>query len=1233
MTHRADHEEIGGASAADYAGDHDQGHGRNGVDEALLLIDKYPTHYLPEVGRQVMGRGGGIDYHVPTRLPIPGEDTEAMFRRLVAFSFAVGRQYRADGGRASIEEAIRTAQDVGDRRGMSHPVGMSSEVEFAPVSVSEPLTGKKFELGRLPAPTARFAEPAVQAAADIGPYFTPAAPLFAARDIAAGLKHGDPTELATAAFGAPGKYAKAALVGASALMPDEAQAGVVDKALQVARRLTPSGMYSPSAAAVEAGMKQEKGPASQMLGALRNLPGVKPEELHWSGVHSAFQPNEVVTRQQIMDYLHTNLPKVEETVLRNPSEEKLDVADAAVRAAIRAHNEAQAVPRYYAHNPERSYASSFFPTEEEAASHMATLPEGIRSGASVTAQEPRTLDVYDVMRRLHAGEFPTNLPFSVTRPALNLIDERSALEAASNEFSPKFSEYAIPGGKNYREVLMRLPSWQPNIEEKYGRYGFVGPEGKFRDYWTRAEAEQAARSMKRTSGQFTSSHWNEPDVLGHLRMSDRTGPEGEKILHLEELQSDWGQQGRKKGFKQPISAEEESEYQKLHGMMGSDRTEAQQDRLDQLIERMKASERGAPVAPYVASPEGKHTTSWVDLGLKRALREAAEGGYSKLVLTPGEEQAARYDLSKHLKNVAYDPEEKTLSYVAHNSNRGWQNVPGDVEPHELENHIGKEAAERLLASEPHPLSGNYVLTDEDLKVGGEGMKKFYDKMLPAQLNKLLDKLDKQSKVELGSHPLPQGHGEGEVRGHALTITPELREAILRGLPAFAQGGEVEREHFDKGGIAAALKAAARAAEEAGKRIPIERAREMVASPFSENPESVQNALKYAQSLRVPQGEERLPGSFYNVKQTRPVSEVTSTVEDIPGVKTKEINPMSWEDIVRQYTGATMFNVAGDRSNLGRLTHINDQKLAWPVDLHAGAKYMLEPNEEMVWSNNPAHATGFQKAIAEAAKRGPVIGAYHPMGVQSVDSSHNMIDTLLAQIGRGEIDRKEMRAVDEMLRRGAQADKDKVQLAIEAMQKWPGLENARESSEFARGLEGTRRSEIAKFLDKAPFLKRGFPAVGETRVAITDPALRDVPGNMLGHRIVEFDPNTLAPKKELAFTHSTYTSPTAGRYVGDVPLVQTQYAMPEVERDIMTKLAKGDRVVHPYSTDPLGRSSWRKSFETRKLGQEVNQEMLDSIMMGLERQSKYGLAEGGSVIDGALDVISNLPQNAEAETSA
>jgi len=44
---------------------------------------------------------------------------------------------------------------------------------------------------------------------------------------------------------------------------------------------------------------------------------------------------------------------------------------------------------------------------------------------------------------------------------------------------------------------------------------------------------------------YTSSHWEEPNVLAHIRFNERTGPNGERILFIEEVQSDFGQAHRK----------------------------------------------------------------------------------------------------------------------------------------------------------------------------------------------------------------------------------------------------------------------------------------------------------------------------------------------------------------------------------------------------------------------------------------------------------------------------------------------------------------------------------------------------------------------------------------------------------------------------------------------------------------------------------------------------------------
>ena len=59
---------------------------------------------------------------------------------------------------------------------------------------------------------------------------------------------------------------------------------------------------------------------------------------------------------------------------------------------------------------------------------------------------------------------------------------------------------------------------------------------------------------------FRSSHFDEPNILVHLRMNTRTDEDGKKVLFLEELQSDWGQKGKREGFKKDfVTAQKEGD--------------------------------------------------------------------------------------------------------------------------------------------------------------------------------------------------------------------------------------------------------------------------------------------------------------------------------------------------------------------------------------------------------------------------------------------------------------------------------------------------------------------------------------------------------------------------------------------------------------------------------------------------------------------------------------------------
>ena len=403
----------------------------------------------------------------------------------------------------------------------------------------------------------------------------------------------------------------------------------------------------------------------------------------------------------------------------------------------------------------------------------------------------------------------------------------------------KFEEYTIPGGENYRELLMHTPPDRSTLEQ----HKVMRPDGHVDGtYANRAGAETRAQQIGGqvqtaaplvTEGGFRSSHWNVPNVVAHLRMSDRQVPNGktpepdqkifdetaphsperyarldeqdrakrgDKVLHLEELQSDWGQAGREKGFKSSPTwdpevshAKELAEIRRLRDVVKQSPDEAtaddalakRSDLISQIEEDRKKHLDAAPRGPYVTSTNG-----WTDLGLKRALTEAARGKYDRLAWTPGQEQGERYGLAKHIQKIAYDPEDKELSYWRHGANK-WEEHPGNVAPEDLPAAIGKEASERLLAKEPHPLSGNHILEGEDLKVGGEGMKGYYDKILPGRLKEILKKLGHEAKFEplTIKHPKDDA-GRTEHTLHSVPLPPELREKILKGLPAYAAGGSI-----------------------------------------------------------------------------------------------------------------------------------------------------------------------------------------------------------------------------------------------------------------------------------------------------------------------------------------------------------------------------------------------------------------------------------------------------------
>jgi hypothetical protein len=155
--------------------------------------------------------------------------------------------------------------------------------------------------------------------------------------------------------------------------------------------------------------------------------------------------------------------------------------------------------------------------------------------------------------------------------------------------------------------------------------------------------------------------------------------------------------------------------------------------------------------------------------------------------TTGKTQIDRYDLGQVASRLDYDPADRVLNVYGRDGNH-LQTY--DVEkPEDLVPLIGKDAADRLMRNPIEAGSDtNYILSGEALQVGGAGMTHFYDEVLPAKLQKLLEPFG--GTVERGRiDTLPTGarrQNNRELEGTEAWIaklSPEMKQQIReKGFP-------------------------------------------------------------------------------------------------------------------------------------------------------------------------------------------------------------------------------------------------------------------------------------------------------------------------------------------------------------------------------------------------------------------------------------------------------------------
>jgi len=350
----------------------------------------------------------------------------------------------------------------------------------------------------------------------------------------------------------------------------------------------------------------------------------------------------------------------------------------------------------------------------------------------------------------------------------------------------RYQEYQLPGAEpgSYRELLLRLPK----------------PRG---------------------DKDFTSSHFSEPNILSHVRFNDRTGPDGEKILFLEELQSDWHREGRDQGYRGAYPTKLERHAVKS-GMSPEQARADIKHLLDEPLDkpgrrtsdqwkRLTKATDGSDIDLNAVFhdqrdsivPDAPFKSSWHELTLKRMLRHAAENGYDKLAFIDGKKTADRYDLSKKIDGLeVIDLDDGTYEILAKEvGDDAYRTLANNVEKDKVEDYIGKEVAKTAFDKMDDGLAH---LEGVDLKVGGDWAFNLYDRMIPQFLKKYGKKFGaKVEDVEVVTDFPEYDSGRQIPRDSlrkssfkAIDITPQMRgeEGVLGGQARFMPAERNDRKN-------------------------------------------------------------------------------------------------------------------------------------------------------------------------------------------------------------------------------------------------------------------------------------------------------------------------------------------------------------------------------------------------------------------------------------------------------
>lgn len=300
------------------------------------------------------------------------------------------------------------------------------------------------------------------------------------------------------------------------------------------------------------------------------------------------------------------------------------------------------------------------------APELDTLEESVKTKSGSTQE--------DFYRRFDNGEIN--------------VQERNNLLDKLGEQKTKYASYTLPGGDNYKEILIKAPGRKGDFtaSERIEYEKLLEIEDS--PIITKAQQKRLEELDKKNivsdkvERDFKSSHWDEPNVISHLRMNERTY-NGKKVAFMEELQSDWAREAR--------------------------------------------AGKGVPT--------NENLKNWQELTIKRALKDAVDNNSEYFAWINGEQTSNRYNLATHVDDVKWESTDlgkpivikpKDGSPISIRINKEGvieRTGKSDWKGKKLDEVLGKGLADKIMEKESGTLAG------DGLKFGGEWAGNLYDKQV------------------------------------------------------------------------------------------------------------------------------------------------------------------------------------------------------------------------------------------------------------------------------------------------------------------------------------------------------------------------------------------------------------------------------------------------------------------------------------------------------------------------